>query len=30
VVVDPGNIDFVASDCERVFVRTGSGDTRVR
>ncbi len=26
VVVDPGNVDVVASDCERVFVRTGRGD----
>jgi Ca2+-binding RTX toxin-like protein len=26
VVVDPGRIDFVASDCEKVFVRTGRGD----
>lgn len=30
VVVDPGGIDFVASDCERVYVRTGRGDTRIR
>ncbi len=30
VVVDPGGIDFVASDCERVYVRTGQGDTLVR
>lgn len=30
VVVDPGSVDFAASDCERVFVRTGTGDTRIR
>lgn len=30
VVVDPGGVDLAASDCERVFVRTGSGDTRIR
>jgi Ca2+-binding RTX toxin-like protein len=30
VVVDPGGIDFVASDCERVYVRTGHGDTLIR
>ena len=30
VVVDPGGIDFVASDCERVYVRTGQGDTLIR
>lgn len=30
VVVDPGRVDFVASDCERVFVRTGQGDTLIR
>ncbi len=30
VVVDPGRIDFVASDCERVYVRTGRGDTFIR
>ncbi len=30
VVVDPGRVDFVASDCERVYVRTGQGDTLVR
>ncbi len=27
VVVDPGHVDVVASDCERVYVRTGQGDT---
>lgn len=27
VMVDPGRVDFVASDCERVYVRTGEGDT---
>ena len=27
VVVDPGGIDFVGRDCERVYVRTGRGDT---
>jgi Ca2+-binding RTX toxin-like protein len=26
VVVDPGGIDFVAKDCEKVFIRTGRGD----
>jgi len=30
VVVDPGGIDFVASDCERVYVRTGQGDRLIR
>jgi Ca2+-binding RTX toxin-like protein len=30
VVVDPGGIDFVASDCERVYVRTGHGDSLIR
>jgi len=30
VVVDPGGIDFVASDCERVYVRAGHGDTLIR
>lgn len=30
VVVDPGRVDFVASDCERVYVRTGRGDTLIR
>jgi Ca2+-binding RTX toxin-like protein len=30
VVVDPGRIDVVASDCEKVYVRTGQGDTLVR
>lgn len=30
VVVDPGGIGFVAPDCERVYVRTGQGDTLVR
>jgi Ca2+-binding RTX toxin-like protein len=30
VVVDPGGIDFVASDCERVYARTGQGDTLIR
>lgn len=30
VVVDPGGIDFVAKDCERVYVRTGQGDTLIR
>ena len=30
VVVDPGGIDFVASDCEKVYVRTGQGDALVR
>ena len=30
VVVDPGGIDFVASDCERVYVRTGQGDALIR
>ena len=30
VVVDPGGIDFVASDCEKVYVRTGQGDTLIR
>jgi hypothetical protein len=30
VVVDPGRVDFVASDCERVYVRTGQGDTLIR
>ena len=29
VVVDPGRIDKVAPDCERVLVRTGEGDTGV-
>jgi len=26
VIVDPGGIDFVASDCEKVLARTGHGD----
>ena len=26
VVVDTGRVDFVAKDCERVYVRTGQGD----
>jgi Ca2+-binding RTX toxin-like protein len=30
VVVDPGGIDVVASDCERVYVRTGDGDNLIR
>lgn len=30
VVVDPGRVDFVARDCERVYVRTGRGDTLIR
>ena len=30
VVVDPGSIDVVARDCERVYVRTGQGDTLIR
>jgi Ca2+-binding RTX toxin-like protein len=30
VVVDPGGIDFVASDCEKVYVRTGHGDSLIR
>ena len=30
VVVDPGGIDFVASDCERVYARTGQGDRLIR
>jgi Ca2+-binding RTX toxin-like protein len=30
VVMDPGGIDFAASDCERVYVRTGHGDTLIR
>ena len=30
VVVDPGRVDVVASDCERVYVRTGEGDTLIR
>ena len=30
VVVDPGGIDFVASDCERVYARTEHGDTLIR
>lgn len=30
VVVDPGRIDFVAEDCEKVYVRTGQGDTLIR
>ena len=30
VVVDPGRIDFVASDCERVYVMTGQGDSLIR
>lgn len=30
VVVDPGRVDFVARDCERVYVRTGEGDTLLR
>jgi Ca2+-binding RTX toxin-like protein len=30
VVVDPGGIDFAASDCERVYVRTGQGDKLIR
>jgi hypothetical protein len=30
VVVDPGGVDYVASDCERVYVRTGQGDTLIR
>ncbi len=30
VVVDPGRVDFVASDCEKVYVRTGQGDTLIR
>ena len=29
VVVDPGGIDTVAPDCEKVFVRTGEGDIRL-
>ena len=30
VVIDPGRIDSVAPDCERVYVRTGRGDTLIR
>jgi Ca2+-binding RTX toxin-like protein len=26
VAVDPGNVDFVAPDCEKVLIRTGHGD----
>ena len=26
VAVDPGHVDFVASDCEEVLIRTGHGD----
>ena len=26
VAVDPGNVDFVAPDCEKVLIRTGRGD----
>lgn len=30
VIVDPGRIDVVTPDCERVYVRTGQEDTLVR
>ena len=30
VVVDPGRVDVIASDCERVYERTGQGDTLIR
>lgn len=30
VVVDPGRVDVVAPDCEKVYVRTGQGDNLIR
>ena len=30
VVVDSDRVDFVTSDCEKVYVRTGQGDTLIR